>query len=207
MRRRTFLLAVLSTLAVSASLQAQHVQYQTVTRWEQRCENGKCTIVPVQVQVPVTVEKKPATITTGDPLVQVNNRRANSGLRPYLRDEGLTQAAHAVATFRARHGIIGHTNNDFAFLPAGTQVLAVGCGAHPPDMGFLSCAMYDHATYAGAATVIGSDGRAYHHLYIANAPSAPVAAKAGCDCGPGCKCEPGTCPGACPKPTDRKSVV
>lgn len=104
--------------------------------------------------------------TAIEALDEVNAIRAASGLPPYQRDDGLTVAAKAAATFRAARFIAGHTNNDFAFLPAGTLAPAAGCAANGPEHGFMACAMFDDYQFAGAAFVIGIDGRAYCHLFV-----------------------------------------
>ena len=104
-----------------------------------------------------------------DALDILNAQRAARGLRPYLRDTGLTLAARAAATFRARHLLFGHVTGgmgDFQFLAPGVTAAAAGCAAYPPQDGFLACAMYDGYTYAGAYTVVGPDGRGYHHLFV-----------------------------------------
>src|SRR5262245_27206415 len=44
---------------------------------------------------------------SGDGLDEVNAQRAARGLRPYVRDEGLTQAAQKCAAFRAERGLFG----------------------------------------------------------------------------------------------------
>lgn len=102
----------------------------------------------------------------GDGLDEVNAKRAARGLRPFIRDEGLTQSARACAQFRAANGLFGHTANDFAFVPAGTLATAAGCAAYPVSYGWMSCCVYDNNTYAGAAWVTGSDGRRYMHLFV-----------------------------------------
>jgi hypothetical protein len=99
----------------------------------------------------------------GDGLDEVNAKRAARGLRPYLRDPGLTQAAMACAQYRATYGIFGHTSNDFAF---GGGAASTGCAAYPPSYGWMSCCTYDNYTYAGAAYVTGRDGRRYMHLFV-----------------------------------------
>ncbi len=113
-----------------------------------------------------TVVQASATVVDGDGLDEVNAKRAMRGLRPFVRDEGLTQAARACAQFRANHGLFGHTANDFSFVPAGTVATAAGCAAYPASYGWMSCCVYDHATYAGAAYVTGRDGRRYMHLFV-----------------------------------------
>jgi hypothetical protein len=102
----------------------------------------------------------------GDGLDEVNAKRAARGLRPYIRDEGLSQAAQACAAFRAQHGLFGHTSNDFGFVPAGTSASSAGCAAYPAGYGWMSCCTYDNYTYAGAAWVTGRDGQRYMHLFV-----------------------------------------
>jgi hypothetical protein len=102
----------------------------------------------------------------GDGLDEVNAKRAARGLRPFVRDEGLTMAARACAQFRAANGLFGHTANDFAFVPAGTFASSAGCAAYPASYGWMSCCVYDNYTYGGAAWVTGADGRRYMHLFV-----------------------------------------
>jgi hypothetical protein len=102
----------------------------------------------------------------GDGLDEVNAKRAARGLRPFVRDEGLAQAARACAQFRAAYGLFGHTSNDFAFVPAGTHATSAGCAAYPAGYGWMSCCVYDNYTYGGAAWVTGRDGRRYMHLFV-----------------------------------------
>lgn len=104
--------------------------------------------------------------STGDGLDEVNAKRAASGLRPFIRDEGLTQAARACAAFRAQYGMFGHTSNDFSFVPPGASASSAGCAAYPASYGWMSCCTYDNYTYGGAAWVTGSDGRRYMHLFV-----------------------------------------
>ena len=108
----------------------------------------------------------PVAAEAGDALEEVNAARAARGLRPFVRDESLTVAARLAASFRAAHRIAGHTDNDFRFLPSGASARAAGCGALEPSWGFRACCVYESWTYAGAATVRGSDGRLYHHLFV-----------------------------------------
>lgn len=99
-------------------------------------------------------------------LTQVNQLRQSRGLRPFIQDDGLVRAAFAAATFRARNRIVGHTANDFAFVPANTSARAAGCGALEPSWGWGTCCTYDDAQFAGAALVKGDDGRNYMQLYV-----------------------------------------
>jgi len=102
----------------------------------------------------------------GDGLDEVNALRAGRGLRPFVRDEGLTAGARACAAARAARGQFGHTANDFAFLPAGASASAAGCAAYPASYGWMSCCVYDAGTTAGAAWVTGGDGRRYMQLFV-----------------------------------------
>jgi hypothetical protein len=102
----------------------------------------------------------------GDGLDEVNAKRAVRGLRPFVRDEGLAQAARSCAAFRAEHGLFGHTSNDFGFVPPGVQASSAGCAAYPASYGWMSCCVYESYTYAGAAWVTGRDGRRYMHLFV-----------------------------------------
>jgi hypothetical protein len=102
----------------------------------------------------------------GDGLDEVNAQRAARGLQPFVRDEGLAQAARGCAQFRAANLLFGHTANDFAFVPAGTFARSAGCAAYPASDGWMSCCVYDNYTYAGAAWVTGRDGRRYMHLFV-----------------------------------------
>jgi len=101
-----------------------------------------------------------------DALVEVNNARAQNGLPPYVYDPGLAQAASQAAATRAASLTEGHTANDFSYLPAGATARAAGCAAWPPSMGWGACATLDTGfTHAGAAYVIGRDGRRYMHAF------------------------------------------
>jgi hypothetical protein len=101
-----------------------------------------------------------------DALDEVNAERAKRGLRPFIHDPLLTQAANACAKVRAERHIHGHLSSDFAYLPSGATATAAGCGALEPSWGWGTCCTYDNYTYAGAAWVMGSDGRRYMHLFV-----------------------------------------
>lgn len=99
-------------------------------------------------------------------LAEVNAVRAQRGLPPYTEDPALTTAAEGAAEFRAARLIAGHTANDFAFVPAGTNAAAAGCAAWEPSLGWGSCCTYESYRYAGAAWRMGADGRRYMHLFV-----------------------------------------
>lgn len=101
-----------------------------------------------------------------DALDTVNALRASRGLRPFIRDDGLTTAARGAAKYRAERRMQGHTNNDFVFLPAGSYANAAGCAGNESYYGFMSCCLYDSQyTYAGAAYV-EHGGRLWCHLFV-----------------------------------------
>lgn len=120
-------------------------------------------LVPAPASAAPAAPKVTITITAGaDALDEVNALRAARGLKPYIRDPQLTEGARRLASFRARHRLFGHTNNDFSFVPGTARV--TGCAAYPASYGWMSCAVYDSYTYAGAAWAMGSDGKRYMHL-------------------------------------------
>ncbi|MCE9554829.1 MAG: hypothetical protein K8T91_15855 [Planctomycetes bacterium] len=100
-----------------------------------------------------------------DALHEVNAARAARGLKPFVRDDGLSQAAAACADYRADKLISGHVN-DFTFVPAGTQATAAGCAAWEPSMGWGACCTYENYQHAGEAWTKGRDGRRYMHLFV-----------------------------------------
>lgn len=102
-----------------------------------------------------------------DALHEVNAARASRGLSPFTHDPLLNQAALEAARRRASRLITGHLpESDFTCIPSGGQANAAGCAAWTPDWGWGACCTYDHYTYAGAAWVLGSDGRRYMHLFV-----------------------------------------
>jgi hypothetical protein len=100
-----------------------------------------------------------------DGLDELNALRAEHGLPALQYDEGLARAAGGCAIYRAQRLMTGHTSNDFAALPAGVQAAAAGCAAWPPQWGWGSCAKFKNWRYAGAAWVMGRDGRRYMHTF------------------------------------------
>jgi hypothetical protein len=164
------LLLVVADVAVVAGpprrSRRQAAQYQPATNW-----------VPVeQTEQPVTTvvsssETKPTTTTatTGsdDALEEVNAERSRRGLRAFLPDPLLNKAARECARQRATRGIHGHLpESDFTYVPSGGQASSAGCGALEPSWGWGTCCTYDDYTYAGAAWVMGNDGRRYMHLFV-----------------------------------------
>ncbi|MGN6136145.1 MAG: hypothetical protein ACTHOU_16785 [Aureliella sp.] len=101
-----------------------------------------------------------------DGLAEVNAERARRGLRPFLPDPQLAQAASTCAQIRASRRIEGHLPNDFSYLPAGSTARSAGCGALEPSWGWGTCCTYENYTYAGAAWVMGVDGKRYMHLFV-----------------------------------------
>ena len=121
------------------------------------CSNGQCVVAQKAVLV---VE------TPSSSLAILNRQRAAIGLFAYIEDPALTRAALACASWRAERRIAGHTSNDFVFLQ-GASSNTSGCACWSNDGTFGACAMYDRKyRYAGAATVVGPDGRAYHQLFV-----------------------------------------
>lgn len=113
-----------------------------------------------------TAESTKATgVFSTSAMAEVNAARAARGLKPYIEDPALTQAAEACAQARAARGIKGHFN-DFSFLPPGTRAAAAGCGAMEASWGWNSCCTYEHHTYAGAAVIYGRDGKRYMHIFV-----------------------------------------
>jgi hypothetical protein len=156
--------AVPAPIYVPQQMPARPVQQQPAP---QSCPDGKCPLRKIDAAVPSE---------GADALDELNAKRAAKGLRPYIRDEGLTRAARACAAFRAQHRLFGHVEGgrgDFAFAEPGVRVDATGCAAYPAHMGFLACAMWDDYTHAGAISVPGSDGRSYHHLFVSYGPGKP----------------------------------
>lgn len=102
-----------------------------------------------------------------DALAEVNTARATRGLPPFQHDPQLCQAAYKAAQIRASRQLAGHLpESDFTCLPAGASADAAGCAAWSPGDGWGACCTYDSYQFAGAAWVIGSDGRRYMHLFV-----------------------------------------
>jgi hypothetical protein len=119
----------------------------------------------------------PALYAANDGLDELNQYRAQRGLKPFARDQNLSAAAGAAADYRATHLIKGHVNvvvhgrqySDYDFLPAGSpRAHATGCAAAGDEWGWLSCCANENWTYAGAAWTRGRNGQRYMHLFVRN---------------------------------------
>lgn len=133
------------------------------------CSSGQCTDGSCSVTVPTPAPKGASLAeqaTGADALSEVNAARASRGLRPYVNDSLLNQAAQAAAKARAACRCAGHTQNDFSYVPSGGWATSAGCAAWEPSWGWGACCTYDHYTYAGAAWAMGSDGKRYMHLFV-----------------------------------------
>lgn len=117
--------------------------------------------------VAVPVESSTPTGTScAEALDEVNAERTKRGLRPFIHDPELSKAAFSCAKARSASHIHGHLASDFAYLPSGASASSAGCGALEPSWGWGTCCTYDNYTYAGAAWVMGDDGRRYMHLFV-----------------------------------------
>lgn len=94
------------------------------------CLDGNCPVLTASLT------------PSADALEEVNAKRRQRGLRPFLRDDGLVAAALNCARVRAANRIRGHTANDFAYLPSGTVAVATGAGALEPSWGFVPSLLY-----------------------------------------------------------------
>lgn len=144
--------------------QSEYVTQPAVTSQEQLVNE----IRQVESSVESKSDSKTTTLTgSDDALDEVNAERAKRGLKPFLPDPLLNKAALACAKQRCARFIHGHLpESDFSYLPAGGQATSAGCGALEPSWGWGTCCTYDNYTYAGAAWVMGSDGRRYMHLFV-----------------------------------------
>lgn len=121
----------------------------------------------VALQSPATEATRPTGKVCENALDEVNAERAKRGLPAYIHSPELAQAALEAAKRRASRLIEGHLpESDFTCLASGAHAEAAGCAAWEPSWGWGSCCTYDNYTYAGAAWVMGSDGRRYMHLFV-----------------------------------------
>lgn len=165
--------------AQSSSSFQQSYSYQSavVAPVAPACPQAAPTVCPkcgCPLECPKCHEKampKGAKAEVPDILIVVNEQRSRRGLRPFLRDDGLTAGAWACARYRATYRIRGHVQGgmgDFQFLPAGCNASAAGAGALEPSWGFQACCVDSTAQYAGAASVAGNDGLVYHTIFVRN---------------------------------------
>jgi hypothetical protein len=150
---RTFI-ASLALLFASAT--------QVVADW--RTVGGGAIAQPITADGPGP--KLTPVATAEEVLAEVNAARAKRGFPPFQFDEKLAEGAFKCAAYRAYTQTEGHTPNDFWFLPPGTHVRAAGCAAWPQGMGWGACCTYENWRYAGAAYVVGPDGKRYMHLMV-----------------------------------------
>lgn len=158
---RSIVLCLFALVFVTADAQAQ---WRKSRRW-QWVEYSQ----PKQLSQPTATPSTPAPQGASeslDALPEVNAERAKRGLPAFQNDPLLNQAALKAARLRAASFIHGHLASDFDCLPQGGHATAAGCGALEPSWGWGSCCTYDNYTYAGAAWVLGSDGRRYMHLFV-----------------------------------------
>src|SRR6185312_753535 len=163
--RLIIVLLTFVTLATTAT--AGPLRRRTVLRHRATTYTLNTPLGPVSRKTEHTTIRGPgASAAVIDALAEVNAKRAARGLPGFVADPALTQAAQAAAAFRATNRIEGHTSNDVAFLPPGSAAHAAVCAAIDSSWGFLSCCQWERWTYAGAASVVGSDGKVYHHLFV-----------------------------------------
>jgi len=144
---------------------------------------------PVVMQTQTVTQTTTATET-------VNALRVSRGLRPFIVDVRLEEAAKNCATYRARYRIRGHTANDFQFVPPGARADSGGCAAWEPGFGWGSCCTFDQYTHGGAAWAIGDDGLRYMQLFVRNGGGLACGCSE-CKCGPDCNCARPCCCGTC----------
>ncbi len=104
-----------------------------------------------------------------DAIKEVNVARVARGLKPFINDPLLNQAAYSAAVYRASRLINGHVEGnrgDFQFLPEGANCNTAGCGALEPSWGWGACGTYENYTYVGCAWVMGRDGKRYMHQFL-----------------------------------------
>ena len=165
MKRIAFIASAMLLLVLAADSHAQgrRSRRMAYSGFEQN------TVVQQQEQ-PVRQASATVPQATGsscaEALEEVNTTRAQRGLKPFVHDPELSKAAFGCAKARAASLIAGHLPSDFAYLPSGASAESAGCAAWEPSWGWGACCTYDSYTYAGAAWVMGSDGRRYMHLFV-----------------------------------------
>jgi len=135
---------------------------------------------PRPTQLPGQPQPSPGTLPSpgrgglsadADGLDEVNQHRAARGLRPYIRDPLLTEAAKKCALIKAQNCLSGHLGgpmSDFACLPPGARCSSTGADGSKvrPGEGWFTCCTYENYTTAGAASYIGPDGFRYFSLFV-----------------------------------------
>ena len=100
-----------------------------------------------------------------DAMDELNAQRTRRGLRPFIKDLGLTLAAEKVAAYRAANHVMLHTRNDFSFVPQGSRASVAGAGYGTSNQ-FLTCFCdSSNYQYAGAAYAYDDSGNRLMHLY------------------------------------------
>ena len=107
-----------------------------------------------------------------DGLDELNTQRAQHGLRPFQRDNLLTQAALKIADVRAQLRCL-HTQNDFAYLPAGAMASGSGTGIGGAGS-WNSCYWNSDYPYAGAAWATDVGGSRYMHVFVSTVAAQPA---------------------------------
>lgn len=162
-----FILSLVAVCLVATSVDARP-RFRGTTTTTQTAQSSRTVTTADGVTTTAAFSSATTTTTseTPDALAEVNAVRAQRGLRPFVRDELLTQGALAAARQRAAGRIAGHLPNDFGMLPPGGLASAAGCAVRSPGDGFAACCVYEDFRFAGAASAIGPDGRVYHHLFV-----------------------------------------
>jgi len=165
--RRFVVFALVALIFVTQAQAHGHGRH----RRSDRCWSEQPQSAPVvqSAEIPIPSVEIPIGNAAGseDALAEVNAVRARRGLRAFVHDALLTQAACSCAKQRAARLIAGHLpESDFHYLPVGANANAAGCAAWTPDWGWGACCTYDNYAYAGAAWTMGSDGRRYMHLFV-----------------------------------------
>lgn len=160
-----FALAALTALALAQTLDAGPLRRRAQSAPAQPAALSQP--IPAAMPGPGPTTAVPDETGAVDALDEVNAARAARGLRPFVRDPLLSAGAARLAVARARVRLFGHFTGgagDFAYLPPGANAAVTGCAAYPASYGWMSCAVYDNYTYAGAAWAMGADGKRYMHL-------------------------------------------
>ena len=92
---------------------------------------------------------------------EVNAWRRHNGLPEFIEDDKLTEFAQMKSEYRALRGLKnGHQGPEH---PNGTTE---GTGEATADWGWLTCAMEDSSTHAGAGVCVGWDDERYMVLVV-----------------------------------------